>query len=115
MPTQFRKYNFNETGDKHCLYLPPKPKFGKEAYAPEPLDIENPLLKPNMKYIQRVVGSLLFYGRVSDATILKVINFLSQQQSKPTTITINRVNHLLCYLCTHPRAGICYKVSQMIL
>ena len=60
MPTQLKKYDFKKTGDKHYPYLPPKPIFFKEAQAPEPPDAGNPLLKPDMKYVQRVVDSLLF-------------------------------------------------------
>ena len=61
MPTQLRKYDFNATGDEYCPYLPPKPQFGKKAQAPETPDTGNPLLKLDIKYVQRVVGSLLFY------------------------------------------------------
>ena len=38
MPTQFRKYDFSETGYKHCMYLPPKPRFGKDVQVPKPQD-----------------------------------------------------------------------------
>ena len=79
MPTHFKKCDFNEMGDKHCSYLLPKPRCGKEAHTLEPPDTRNPPLKPEIKYFQRVVGSLLFYGQVSDATILKYLNSLSQQ------------------------------------
>ena len=35
-------------------------------------------------YIQYVVGSLLYYGRAIDNTILPALNDTSTQQSKPT-------------------------------
>ena len=61
MTIHFIKYDFNEIRDKHYPYLPPKQRFDKEAQAPDPLDTGNPLLKSDMKYVQLVVGSLLFY------------------------------------------------------
>ena len=98
MPTQFRKYDFSETWEKRCLYLSPKQRFGKEAQAPDPPDMGDPLLKLDMKYVQRMVGLLLFYGRVPDDTIPKALNSLSQQQSNSTITTTSRVKYLLCYL-----------------
>ena len=102
MTTQFRKCKFDKAGDEHYPYLPPKSRFGKDVQAPEPPDVENTLLKLDIKYLQYVVGSLLFYGQDSDATILKGLNFHSHQQAKPTTTTFNRVQYLLHYLRTHP-------------
>ena len=82
MPTKLRKYDFNDTCEEHLFYLPPKIRYDKDAQAPEPPDSGNLLPKPDMKYVQCLVSSLLFYGRVTYATIIKALNILSQTTIK---------------------------------
>ena len=79
MPIQPRKYNFGNPCEEHCPYLLSKPRFGKNTQAPKPPDLGNHLLKPDIKHVQHIVGFLLFYGRVSEATIIKAFNSLFQQ------------------------------------
>ena len=60
MPIKLIKDNFNNTSKEHSLYLPPKPRYGRDAHALKYPDSGNPLLKPDMKYIQCMIGSLFF-------------------------------------------------------
>jgi hypothetical protein len=50
-----------------------------------------------------------------DTNILKALNSLARQQSKPTATTAQRTDQLLDYLATHPDAVIRYYGSDMIL
>ena len=44
-----------------------------------------PLLSPiDVQYVQRVVGSFLYYARAIDNTIHPALNDIGSQQSKPT-------------------------------
>ena len=79
IPTKFQQYNFIETRDKHNQYVLPPPKFGKATQTPKSLDPGDLLQKLHTKYVQHIVGSLSFYVRVTDATILKTLDSLSQQ------------------------------------
>jgi hypothetical protein len=100
---------------QHAPYPAPEPRFGQAAQEPAPTDT-TPTLDANGKLrIQKVVGSFLWYGRACDITILKALNSLSRQQSKPTQATAKRTDHLLDYLATHPNASIRYYASDMIL
>jgi hypothetical protein len=100
---------------QHAPYPAPEPRFGKAAQEPAPADTM-PALDANGKIrIQKVVGSFLYYGRACDITILKALNSLARQQSKPTKATAKRTDHLLDYLATHPDAVIRYYASDMIL
>jgi hypothetical protein len=48
-------------------------------------------------------------------TILKALNSLSHQQSKPTTTTLVNSTRLLDYLATHPDAVIRYYPLDTLL
>jgi hypothetical protein len=72
-------------------------------------------LKEEKKFIQQVVGNLLFYGRAVDATILVALSSLASAQATPTKDTMQRTCHLLNYVATHPDAILTYAKSNMIL
>ena len=62
-----------------------------------------PLLPPTeRRYLQSIVGTLLYYGRTVDYTILPVLNVISREQSKLTTKTLERARRLLDYVATYP-------------
>ena len=51
--------------------------------------------KDKIKRIKNIVGSFLHYARSINITILKVLNTLATQQTKPTINTKNMLNNLL--------------------
>jgi hypothetical protein len=80
-----------------------------------PPDTSASLSDDGKKRVQQIVGSFLYYGRAVDTTILKTLNTLLRQQSKPTTTTASHTEHLLDYLASHPNAVIRYYASDMLL
>ena len=79
------------------------------------MDTSNPLSKEDKKFIQQVIGTLLYYGRAVDATILVALSALTSAQSTPAEDTMQRMHHLLDYIATHPDAIVSYAKSNMIL
>jgi hypothetical protein len=69
----------------------------------------------NTRRIQEVLGTLLYYARAVDSTMLVAIGTLATQQAAPTVATMRAVTHLLNYCATHPEATIRYHASEMIL
>ena len=66
---------------------------------------ELPTLPPaKIKYIQTIIGSLLYYAREVDPTMLVAIGTIASQQSHGTTHTIKALNHLLDYASTYPNS-----------
>jgi hypothetical protein len=61
--------------------------------------------------IQKVTGSVLYYARAIDPTVLNI----ATEQTKATEKTQAATNQLLDYLATHPDATIRYHASDMIL
>ncbi len=91
------------------------PTYGATIQYAKAVDTTTPLSKDKKKYIQQVIGTLLYYGRAVDATILVVLSLLASAQSSPTKDTMKRTRHLLDYVATHPNAIVSYAKSNMIL
>jgi hypothetical protein len=80
------------------------PTYGAPVQYAKPMDTSNPLLKEDKKLIQQVIGTLLYYGRAVDATILVALSALASAQCAPTKDTMQRMRHLLDYVATHPNS-----------
>ena len=58
--------------------LKPLPRtYGVDSQKPNKLDDSPPLCTDKAKYIQQVVGSLLYYARAIDMTILHALSDIS--------------------------------------
>jgi hypothetical protein len=65
--------------------------------------------------IQKVTGSVLYYARTVDPTVLMPFNDIATEQTKATEKTQAATNQILDYLATCPDATIRYHASDMIL
>jgi hypothetical protein len=65
--------------------------------------------------LQQLTGTLLYYARAVDPTLIMPINVLAYEQSRATADTADKVIKLLNYCNTHPEAKIRYHASDMIL
>ena len=78
-------------------------------------DLTPPLNAADTLYLQQVVGTLLYYARAVDPTMLVALGTLAEQQSHGTQQTLEAIVQLLNYAATHPNATIRYHASNMIL
>jgi hypothetical protein len=74
-----------------------------------------PLTAKQCLTIQKVNGSVLYYARSVDPTVLMPLNDITKEQTKATEKTVAATNQLLDYLSTHPDAAIRYHAYDMIL
>jgi hypothetical protein len=74
-----------------------------------------PLSPAKTKYIQAVAGTLLYYRRAVDSTILTSLSYLATEQNKPMQKTIATVKQLLDYCASQEEAIITYNASSIIL
>ena len=89
--------------------------YGKKIQNAQ-VDDTSPLLHTNeIRHIQRIVGSFLYYARAIDNTIHPALNSLGTQQATPTEQTRNDANMLMDYLHTYPDAKLRYHKSEMKL
>jgi hypothetical protein len=72
-------------------------------------------MKEQPKYIQQVIGVLLYYGRAVNSTLLVTLSLLTLAQAAPTEHTLELVKWLLDYASSNPDAILTYKSSDMIL
>jgi hypothetical protein len=61
------------------------------------------------------MGTLLYYGRAVDSTILTALSSLPTEQAKPMQKLMEKVKQLLDYCASQEEAIITYNKSKMIL
>jgi hypothetical protein len=91
------------------------PIYGTWAQYVKP---ENPsplLSKAEKTYIQAVTGTLLYYARAVDSTILTTLNAIATQQAAPTQDTLEEIQQVLDYCASQEEAILTYHKSSMIL
>ena len=92
-----------------------RPNYGaKTQFTPTPDD--SPALDAKDKLrILEVLGTLLYYARAVDSTLLTAIGELATEQSVGTKHTMDKLTQLLNYCASHPDATIRYTASDMVL
>ena len=92
-----------------------RPIFGQKIqYAPD--EDCTPLLNTkDTKRVQQVVGTLLYYARAIDNTMLPALNDIASNQASPTQHTAREITQLLDYATSHPDATIKFTASDMVL
>ena len=100
---------------QYCPYAPPTERYGKDSNLTIPEEIWPPVTEDEKKYVQRVVGSFLYYARAIDLTILHALSAIASEQAEPTKQTLARVQQLLDYMATNPNAVVRFYASDIIL
>jgi hypothetical protein len=108
---------FQHDSPNHPQHTPSRyvtPVYGaKTQYATT--DETPPLTAHQCLTIQKVTGSVLYYARAVDPTVLMPLNDIATEQTKATEKTQASTNQMLDYLATHPDATIRYHASDMVL
>ena len=89
-------------------------KIGDRQYA-KPDDSSPVLNKTETKWVQSAIGSLLYYGRALDSSILPALNQLGTQQALPTENVKKKIHRLLDYTNTYRNPILRFYASDMIL
>ena len=93
----------------------PKISYGQKEQLVTNEQSEPSLPKTAQKYVQQVVGTLLYYALTVDLTMLVALGSIAAQQNKPTTKTMSEITWLLDYCAANPNATIRYNASDMVL
>jgi hypothetical protein len=91
------------------------PTYGATIQFAKNIDQTPLATKEQQKYIQQVIGVLLYYRRAVDSTLLVALSSLALAQAAPTEHTLELVKWLLNYASSNPDAILTYKSSDMIL
>jgi hypothetical protein len=89
------------------------PQYGKHEQLTTPENDSTPLDQNGIRRLQEVVGTLLYYARAIDCTMLVALSAIAS--AKTTEATARAVTQLLNYAATHPDAVARYRHSDMIL
>jgi hypothetical protein len=81
----------------------------------EEVDTSPPLTAEGTKFVQRVVGKCLYYGRIVAPLIECATNKIGSVQAKPTERVLKAALRLCQYLAHHPDHSITYRPSNMRL
>ena len=68
------------------------------------MDTSRPLGEKEIKEVQKIVGSILYYARAVDMTVLMALSTIASEQTKGTEQMMEKALQVLDYLATHPDA-----------
>jgi hypothetical protein len=98
-----------------CPYSPEPTTYGAKAQAPLPVDESPRLDAKGIKRVQKIVGSILYYARAVDMTVLMALNSIAVEQTTATEKTMKKCHQLLDYLATNSEAKVRFYASAMVL
>jgi hypothetical protein len=108
---QLLKYEHIMQRVQHCPYSPEPKKYGAEAQSPLPQDDSRKLTDKEIKQVQKFVGSILYYVRAVDMTILMVLSSIAIEQTIGTEHTLEKAYQVFDYLASQTgRSG---KISSI--
>ena len=99
---------------QHAPHRWNQPVFGRKRQMAN-IDESPKLDADGTKFIQRGVGSFLYYGRAIDNPMLVALNDIGSQQSAPTENTRKEMEWLLDYAATYPNPKLRFYASDMVL
>ena len=115
IPKALTKYQHpHPTTPQHPPYQSTPIQYGTKV---ERMEEENspPLTEKEIKHVQDIVGTLLYYGRAVNPTLVAALSTIASCQARGTKALQTACHQLLDYVATHPSAGIRFHASNMIL
>ena len=109
---------FNVNMPVHPQYSPHAHNYSNYGVAIQftsPVDTSKLVSVDNIRMVQEIIGTLLYYAYATNSTILVELGILSQQQTKATQYTSKSIEQFFTYVAIHPDATFRYDASNMIL
>ena len=97
------------------LYPATAKQYGVKVQLMDPINMSAPLPLHEVKHLQQIIGTFLFYGCAIDPTTLTALSKLSSSQATTTEATKCTCHQFLDYCASHPNGSIHYHASDMIL
>jgi hypothetical protein len=111
----FTKYQHPKpVSPQHAPYKAAPIQYGARVQRVE-VDTTQPRTPKEIKRIQDIIGTLLYYARAVGPTLLTALSTIAAHQSNGTRAVVDAFHQLLDYVATHPNAGIQYKACIMVL
>ena len=87
------------------IYIPPSYTPGPQVTFVDKTEKLNPTL---ITELQAIIGTLLYYARAVDPTLLTISNELASQQAQPTQRILKAANRALSYCVTRHQHALVY-------
>jgi hypothetical protein len=100
---------------EHAPHTWNPPIYGAKTQFVNEVTTTPALSDKDVNKLQQLLGTLLYYARAVDPTVIMPINVLASEQSNANEVTADKVIKLLNYCNTHPETKIRYHASDMIL
>jgi hypothetical protein len=100
---------------KHAPHTWNPPIYGTKTQYVKDETTSPALSDKDVNKLQQLTGTLLYYARAVDPTLVMPITVLASEQSRAATVTADKVIKLLNNCNTHPESKIRYHASDMIL
>ena len=107
--------HLNPKKPQHSPYQAAPIRYGAKIQSPVPSDKTAPLSPEQIKLVQDIVGTVIWYGRACNLTLTAALSAIASRQTKGTQAVLAAAHQLLDYLATHPNATIRYHASNMVL
>jgi hypothetical protein len=98
-----------------CPYAPEPKQFGATAQALAPPDNTPKLNNVGIKPVKKIVGSILYYARTINMTVLMALSSIVTEQTKATDWTLERRMQFLDYLASNNPAKVRFHASDVIM
>jgi hypothetical protein len=92
-----------------------QPTYGATVQYTDNLDNSPLLPTKSITFVQKIVGTFLYYTTAVNPTMLVALSSISSTQAKATEKTYADTLWLLNYAASHPAAVICSSASKMVL
>ena len=96
-----------------AVYFPPR--YGAHQQFADAPDDSPVLSSKELTKLQAIIGSVLFYARAVDYTMLEAVNHLASEQSHPTQAIMFKAMRLLGYAAAHPNHRLTFRACDMVL
>ena len=87
-----------------AIYFPPNHK--KPGAQTATIDDSPAATEEQKKELQSIIGTLLYYSRTVDPSILTAVHELGSNQAKPTIMDMRKMERVLQYLSIHKNYGV---------
>jgi hypothetical protein len=98
-----------------CPYSPEPKKFGADTQTPLKVNSSPLLDEKGIKQVQKIVGSIFYYVRAVDMTVLMALSANAVEQTKATVKSMGKCIQLLDYLAINSEAKVRYYASNMVM
>jgi hypothetical protein len=82
---------------------------------PPPHQRFSKLTDNEIKQVQKIVGSILYYARAVDMMVLMALSTIASEQTKGMECTLEKAYQVLDYLAMHPDAMVRFRASEMVM